>query len=137
MVALYPLKAAPKLDSLDFSEVWSIPEKVLGSDLLKKDELVVAPGQTLEQWVARDPKTAYVLAVGFFRQPSGTSWRAVAPLPNAYGAACERAEQRSGLPLPDDVRVRFSLEDFAIDSVSTTPARRSELEHRGDTETSA
>ena len=114
-VELFQLKGVASLEKTDLNEVLRAPKEALGEDLLRADELRVDPGQSVCQWVGRDPKTTYLAAVGVFRQASGTSWRALVPVPQLPTDQCVPVQpERKDRPTEKDLAVRLYLDDFRI-----------------------
>ena len=82
----------------------------------------MAPGQSVERWITRDPKAQFVVAMGLFRQPLGYSWRTLTVLPSVPKNLCtdEQAVGRSGKPRVTDEQLRFKLQGYQIDLLRTT-----------------
>lgn len=115
VVRILQLKRTERLQAAEFAEVWSNPEDILGPDLLTSEEITIDPGQSVTRWPARHPDASSVAVVGLFRQPSGTAWRSIAPLPSVPAAQCTPdPKPRSGPPRTDDAQLGFFLEDFRV-----------------------
>ncbi len=125
-VELLQLKGLTALEKADFAELLRAPKEVLGDTLLRVDELRVDPGQSVTRWVERDPKTTHLVAVGVFRQPSGSSWRAGVPIPLLPTEQClPQQGERTGPPTEKDLAVRFFVEESRI-STDARPTPLSE-----------
>jgi type VI secretion system protein VasD len=115
-VTLYQLKSGGRVDPLDFQRLTSSAQEALGDDLLKSQEVVLDPGQTMTFWVPRDGKANHLLVVAFVRQPGGTSWRSGASLPPLESDECAERPQ----PIPkrapgkDDVQVKFVVDGYDV-----------------------
>jgi type VI secretion system VasD/TssJ family lipoprotein len=79
VVRLYLLGSAAKADLVSYEELYRGAE-ALGADVLAADELVLSPGETAKKRLAADKPARALLAVGVFRRPTGTSWRAIVPV---------------------------------------------------------
>ena len=127
-VELIQLKGLTGFEKQEFAEVFRSPKDALGEEFLRSDELMVDTGQAVTRWVERDAKASYVAAVGIFRQPSGTTWRAVLPLPLVLSDQCQPQKgERKGPPTEEDVQIRLMLEEFRI----TADARPTPIAGRG------
>jgi type VI secretion system protein VasD len=120
LIQVLQLEESRRLEAADFQQVWQQPKEVLDGDLLRVDELMVEPGQTLTQRFAREPKARYVVVLGIFRRPSGQSWRALQPLPDVPPERCGKQAAREGSQEPP---VRFAVEDYRVE-VLRQEARR-------------
>lgn len=101
LVRVYQLSALGELDQASFKQMMTRPEEVLGETLLAAEEVTVYPGKSSFRSFERDPGANYAVGVAVVRQPTGTSWRAVLPLPT-----CGKS---SALPM-----LRFVVEGYAI-----------------------
>lgn len=81
LVKLYQLKSAAKLEGADFDRVYRAPKETLGDDLLRVDEVLLAPGGTAQQRIERDRAARVLAVVPVVRRPTGKSWRTVVELP--------------------------------------------------------
>lgn len=114
-------------DSLDaeqasFRGLWSKPEETLEKDLLQVAEFTVAPGQTVERWIPRNPKAKVVVAMGLFRQPLGYSWRTMTVLtPVPENLCVEHPPGDRGPPRAIDEQLRFKLQGYQIDISRAAP----------------
>lgn len=114
-VRVLQLKSTARLEELDPAALWERGEELLGAELVATDELTVSPGEVVERWVRRAPEARTVVVAGLFRQPSGTAWRSVQPLPGVPGDLCRAdAPQPTGAPGRRDARLAFVLENFAV-----------------------
>ncbi|WP_434391119.1 type VI secretion system lipoprotein TssJ [Melittangium boletus] len=123
VVQVLQLKDSAKLTRAGFRDLWGRPKEFLGEDLLQVTEFTVSPGQKLQQWIQRDPKAHFVLAMGHFRQPLGYSWRtvkALAPVPEIF--CVERPAGDQGKPRPGDLVLPYRLQGYQIDSAQPQAA---------------
>ncbi len=117
-VQLLQLKGKLALEKLELGDLLSSPKAALAEDFLKLDELTVDPGKTVKVWVPRDPKAAYVAAVGIVRKPTGTSWREVMPLPQVLTKQClPEQPERKGDPAQEDTRIQLFLKEYQVSGI--------------------
>lgn len=103
LVRVYQLSNLGELEQASFEQMLQRPEEVLGETLLASEEVTVYPGRSTFRSFERDPGANYVVGVAVVRQPGGTQWRAVLPMPTCG--------KRSGArPM-----VRFVVDGYAID----------------------
>ncbi len=122
VVQILQLEDSLRVEQASFRGLWSKPEAALEKDLLQVSEFTVAPGQTLERWIPRDPKARYVVAMGLFRQPLGYAWRTVTVLPSVPENLCiEKPPGDHGPPNPLDEQLRFKLQGYQIDLLRAAP----------------
>jgi len=124
-VQVLQLRSPAKLERADFADVWQRSKETLGEDLLEVNEVTLDPGGRVTTGFVRNPKAGYIAVVGLFRQPTGTSWRAVQPLPVPTSSQCESdPEPVKKVPTAGDHVLRFFLEDFRVEfkSSSANPA---------------
>lgn len=116
VVRIVQLSDSFRLERAGFQKIWNDPKAVLEKDLLESTEFTVAPGQTLERWIQRDPKARYVVAMGLFRQPLGYAWRTVAELEPVRQDQCvEQPAGDRGSPGLRDTQLRLKLQGYQID----------------------
>ena len=122
LVQILQLKDSLRVEQTNFQGMWNKPEALLKDDLLQVAEFTVAPGQSVERWITRDPKAQFVVAMGLFRQPLGYSWRTLTVLPSVPKNLCteEQALGRHGKPRTTDEQLRFKLQGYQIDLLRTT-----------------
>jgi type VI secretion system protein VasD len=131
VVQIVQLKDSVRLERAGFKDLWGKPEELLKEDLLQVAEVVVPPGRKVTRWVQRDPKARFVLAMGHFRQPLGSSWRTVAVLPPVEEKQCvERPAGDQGEPKPEDEVFRYRLQGYQIDLMLRPVSRAPELQPR-------
>jgi type VI secretion system VasD/TssJ family lipoprotein len=101
VVRVYQLKDAGKLTEAGFEEMLDRPKEVLGEELVEAKELTINPSERLQPAFARAAGASYLGVVALFRQPSGTSWRALARLPQADPHHChpDTRGQKRGSPV--------------------------------------
>lgn len=124
LVHILQLKDSLRVEQTSFRAMWDKPELLLKEDLLHVAEFTVAPGQSLEKWIPRDPKANFVLAMGLFRQPLGYSWRTLTVLPSVPKYLCtdEPPVGPRGGPRPVDEQLRFKLQGYQIDLLRLSPS---------------
>jgi type VI secretion system protein VasD len=81
VVRVYQLKAEDKFSDADFFELFDDDQKVLGADILGREEVTLSPGEDreVEYAVKRDAKFVGVMAA--YRDIRNSQWRVVKPAP--------------------------------------------------------
>jgi len=100
IIRIYQLSNVGALEQASFQEVWHTPDVALGESLLAQEELTIYPEQTLHRGFDRNPEANFVVAMGIFRQPVGTTWRSVIALPAPRSEGQCAAQQGSSDPPP-------------------------------------
>lgn len=95
VVRVYQLKSPAKLSDAGFEEMLDKDKDVLGEDMLGVQEVTLHPGERLDPPMKRMDEATYLGVVALFRQPAGTSWRALYRLPSADPQFCHK--KASGL----------------------------------------
>jgi len=122
VVQILQLESESLADHASFDSLWNKPKETLENQLLQVTEFIIEPGQTLERWIPRDPKTRFIMAMGLFRQPLNKAWRTRTILPDVRENQCvEQPAGERGPPSALDEQLRFKLQGHQIDFVSTTP----------------
>ena len=82
-VRIFELKNSSNFESIDFYTLFEKDEQALGSDVVAREQLILQPGQstTLVRNAKQDARMLGVFVA--FRDVDKSSWRAVAPLPQA------------------------------------------------------
>jgi type VI secretion system protein VasD len=116
VVRLYQLKGAGKLTGASFDELLDHDKDTLGDDFLNVQEVTINPGDNADPPMSRHADAAYVAAVALFRQPVGTSWRAIKKLAPADAQHCHAtAERPDGSPPKLDDPARFFLDENRLE----------------------
>ncbi|MDH5453835.1 MAG: type VI secretion system lipoprotein TssJ [Paracoccaceae bacterium] len=68
------LRGAGVFDSADFFALQN-PSAALGGDLVKAEQMVLAPGGTANKTLALEPSTSMIGVIAGFRDPSGKAFR--------------------------------------------------------------
>ncbi len=92
VVRVYQLRTDAAFVSADFFALFEDDKKVLGEELISRDEFVLEPAErrTLDVTVAGD--TRFVGAIAAFRDIRNAQWRALIPTPRkGLSVAVERA----------------------------------------------
>jgi type VI secretion system protein VasD len=122
VVQVLQLKDSFRMEKANFQKLWGAPDKLLEQDLLHVAEFTLAPGETLEQWIPRDPKARFVVVMGHFRDPLGYNWRRVEELRPVFAPLCQRqATGDKDKPGPLDTQLRFKLYARQIERMRTVP----------------
>ena len=80
VVRLYQLKGTAKIANASFDDLLDHDRDALGEDFLSAQEVTINPGDRLDPPIPRNPDTTTLGAVALFRQPAGTTWRAIVKL---------------------------------------------------------
>lgn len=85
VMKIYELSSRTLFDTQDFFSLYDDPEKILGPDLLKKDELELQPSSQHEYKMELNRNTRYVGFVVAYRDIDQARWRAVVEVdPTGY-----------------------------------------------------
>jgi type VI secretion system protein VasD len=81
VVRVYQLRTDARFSNTEFFDLYDDEQKVLGPELISRDEYMVNPAQskTMEITVAGD--TRYVGAIAAFRDIRNSQWRGLVPAP--------------------------------------------------------
>lgn len=88
VVRLYQLKGTAKIANASFDDLLDHDRDALGEDFLSVQEVTINPGDRLDPPIPRNPDTTTLGAVALFRQPAGTTWRAIVKLPSPDPQYC-------------------------------------------------
>ncbi len=80
VVRVFELKAQGAFGGADFFSLYEHESKTLGGELIAREELTLAPGQTRQIVKPLDPQTRYLGVLGAFREIDRATWRALVPL---------------------------------------------------------
>jgi type VI secretion system protein VasD len=80
VVRLYELKSAGGFRGADFFSLYDREAEILGDDLIARQELTLAPGQSRQVSRPLSPEARYLGVVGAYRDIDRAQWRQVAPL---------------------------------------------------------
>ena len=81
VVRVYQLKTDAAFNAAEFFPLFDDEQKVLGAELISRDEFVLAPAETRTIDVALSGDTRYVGAVAAFRDIRNAQWRVLVPAP--------------------------------------------------------
>jgi type VI secretion system protein VasD len=121
LVRLYQLKDLSLFQMAEFMDIWQSAKETLGATLIAVKELTTYPGQVVVERFERDEKADYLVGVGIFRNPVGSTWRTVSELP-LPGDPCQERDDENAAPLLEDLRLRMFVEDYRIESVDNYAA---------------
>jgi type VI secretion system protein VasD len=80
VVRVFELKAQGAFRGANFFSLYDHESKTLGGELIAREELTLAPGQTRQIVKPLDPQTRYLGVLGAFRDIDRATWRALVPL---------------------------------------------------------
>jgi type VI secretion system protein VasD len=121
LVRLYQLKDLSLLQMAEFADVWQNAQQALGATLIAVKELTAYPGQVVVERFERDEKADFLVGVGIFRSPIGSTWRTISELP-LPGDPCQEQDDEDAAPTMEDLRLRMFVEDYRIESVDNFAA---------------
>jgi type VI secretion system protein VasD len=93
VVRLYQLKTTTKISNASFDDLLDHDRDALGEDFLAVQEVTINPGDKLDPPLTRNADATVLGAVALFRQPAGTTWRAIIKLPPPDPQHCHAAER--------------------------------------------
>ncbi len=115
VVRLYQLRNDVSAANASYDALLTEDKKVLGTDLVRADEVEVFPNDRVEVKFDRSPEAEILGGVALVQFPRGQSYKTFyqfPPLPGA--AACARDAEKG--PPQTDPRVSFFLDEAKIDS---------------------
>jgi type VI secretion system protein VasD len=77
---IFELRAATAFNKADFLPLYQQELQALGDELVAREELVLAPGETRTLSRVLDPATRFIGVFGAYRSFERAVWRAVAPV---------------------------------------------------------
>lgn len=80
VVRLYELKAQGAFSGADFFSLYDRESETLGGELVAREELTLAPGQSSQVRKPLNPEARYLGVLGAFRDIDRASWRGLVPL---------------------------------------------------------
>jgi type VI secretion system protein VasD len=91
VVRVYQLKTDAAFTASEFFPLFDDEQKVLGPELISRDEFVLAPAERRTLDVALSGETRYVGAIAAFRDIRNSEWRVLVPAPrNGLTVAVEK-----------------------------------------------
>lgn len=85
VLRLYQLKADAAFTNSDYFPLFDDEKKVLGQDLVSREEQELFPGQSLALEIPFATETRFIGLVGGFRDTGKAHWRAIAAAPGSKG----------------------------------------------------
>lgn len=79
-LSILQLRGAAAFDGADFFALQN-PQAALGGDLIKADQIVLAPGGSATKVIGMETGVAFIGVVAGFRDPAGKTFRAKTPAP--------------------------------------------------------
>lgn len=80
VVRVYELKAQGAFSGADFFSLYDRESETLGAELIAREELTLAPGQSAQIRKPLNPETRYLGVLGAFRDIDRAVWRGLVPL---------------------------------------------------------
>lgn len=114
-VSVMQLASLDHLESSTYDDIWLRADETLQDQLLKKTQQTIYPGESLKRAleVDLDPKTRFIVAAAFFREPGGVTWRATYEVPVTEVEVC-KAES-------DGIYLRYIAQDSQIEGGEESP----------------
>ncbi len=81
LLRIYELKALDAFLRAEFMALYQADAATLGADLVARDEMMVAPGQSLRYNKALDPQTRHIAVFAAYRDVERATWRASVAVP--------------------------------------------------------
>lgn len=81
VVRVYALRSLAEFEKADFFSLYEKDEQILAADLVKREELVLKPGETITQPREFSPDVQFVAVMAAFRDVERSTWRASAAIP--------------------------------------------------------
>jgi type VI secretion system protein VasD len=85
VLRLYQLKADAAFGNSDYFPLFDDEKKVLGGDLVSREEKELFPGQTTSLEIPLAAETRYIALAGGYHDAGSASWRAIVPAPGSKG----------------------------------------------------
>ena len=96
VVRIYALRSIAEFSKADFFALYEKDEQILAADLVKRDEIVLKPGETTTIPREFPVDVQFVAVMGAFRDVERSTWRASTPVtPGAKGVLTLKADMRS------------------------------------------
>jgi type VI secretion system protein VasD len=93
VVRVYALRSLAEFEKADFFSLYEKDEQILASDLVKREEMVLKPGESLKLPREYPPDVTAVAVMAAFRNVERSTWRASLALPpNASGVLTLKAD---------------------------------------------
>lgn len=81
VIRIYALRQLAEFGKADFFALFDRDEQVLAADLVKKDEIIVQPGQTVTLNREFAPDVKFVAVLAAFRNVARAKWRSSTEIP--------------------------------------------------------
>ncbi len=81
ILRIYQLAATDTFEKADFFQLYDKDAATLGTDLVGRDQLALAPGDTKTLSIEFKPTAKFIGVVAAFRSIDRATWRADAPVP--------------------------------------------------------
>lgn len=123
VVRLYQLATDMKMLNAKYDDILLEDEKVLGKDLLKKDEVEVYPNDLVEVKFERLKDASVLCGAAMFRGPKGHSWKTYYTFPPMPNSKCGKKKEEGADGGADpktepqaEPRTAFFVESSKIDN---------------------
>lgn len=117
IIRMYQLKNLSAVQSASFDDLLDRPKETLGEAVVQEDEVTIYPGQIVVRRFEREEKADFLVGVAIVRNPVGTAWRTIQEFP-IPGDPCQEQDDPEAAPTVMDLRIRFFLDEYRIESVN-------------------
>jgi type VI secretion system protein VasD len=124
VIRIYQLKSSTKIGNASFDDLLDHDRDALGEDFLAVQEVTINPGDKLDPPLLRNADATTLGAVALFRQPAGSTWRAIVKLAPPDPQHCHPPEPakdgkggkdgKAGAKVPDNV-IRIFLDENRLE----------------------
>jgi type VI secretion system protein VasD len=98
-VSLYELRAAGRFNAADFVSLHERPEKTLAADLVRREELLLAPSESRSITLGFQPGSRHLGVVAGFRRFGEAQWRAQVAVPEGAASRLQLRADRLSVSL--------------------------------------
>lgn len=117
IIRMYQLKNLSAVQSASFDDMLDRPKETLGDAIVHEDEVTIYPGQIVVRRFEREEKADFLVGIAIVRNPVGTAWRTIQEYP-IPGDPCQEQDDPEAAPALTDLRIRFFLNEYRIESVN-------------------
>src|SRR5882672_10974980 len=80
LLRLYELKSPTAFNQADFMALYQSDQATLGADLVAREEMMLAPGETRPYKKTLAPETRFIGIVAAYRNLERATWRTIVPV---------------------------------------------------------
>lgn len=86
LIRIYQLSQSDAFNEGTFHQLWRNDEQILGSTLIKRQELMVNPNSTTTIKLIPDKNAHYIGVIALYRNPKHSQWRLIKEMPGSIAA---------------------------------------------------